>query len=1059
MMQTTPQASNSLPNPQTSQYLQNKLLVTPYIQSYETKPTKYEAAKMQNFYKTVNIGNKSRYSYMGEYEFAHNVLETGTPHIVGSWVDSPNKRDEVKGYLTNMFEFDLDNMNHLSYQRKKELEKKLFENFYMVQRSFSSSDNYNDPRYHVYERVMEIEGCSYEQWAYAYKRRMEHWEQELGLSFDHSQHLLKLIYASGKKVHINRQQKATNLQPYMDEFLEEKKRLKVRKGKSSVKDKEVTRKLADDHFNNHYLPIGVNFDAIVKALEEMPLIDDYDEWFSFLQTFYSMMFEGLIDRNQAYKLCEIIDDDNGRYQEEFKKIERYGYVNRTIGSFIYDLNKYGIDTNGIFQLSEKHELKIDKEWEIEGYLSDDVQVCKEFKELVLNNPGKRILFIGDTGIGKSKFTLDVLDEFNERLQSFKRMYRSIGSLSYSIMAIPRRNLINNLKEDFSTNKSAVLTGSDELIKGQRESIIASNDKFLTTPDHAHIILDMKLTEGERVRRSDYDLETLEVLRHHRIMVLDECHMLANDSTFKSETIERYLVVEEEHMKSGGIVLHMTATPESLTTEGVYDLVIKVTQKDRKNPFHKAGFKVLSGKNTNEVDSMMLKLIREAIKKNPSRKLLVFVENKSLIEDFKKDLIEKGIKAVGVYAKREKDRSEEEKSIIGPGIIPEDVQVILGTTAMSAGISIVSGFDKQAETWVYCSSSSMNHEFTRLVQMSNRFRISREIPTYAAFNVFFQESSSEKQDNVFRYHAYVEEQIRKAKNSKIYIELIRGGSVPVIGKLDEIERNCGLFADKEGRLQVNIPAIESEGILKKVYNNYNNYRSLLKELEEKFTCQITDLDRSVTISKKELLRSKKTKGDAKAIIKQIALEQGYFEQLKEEYLSIRKDGELEFVRNTLSSGSKKDLQHFLITEPDIELVRKVFETHLRKRKLENYCYIEDLKAIEKIRDIRGREELTLEVQLIEMLDSVFERKKKGLEFKSSGEVSEFLKECLSKKLKEKKLELDASRFNPNTFKKLLNIRVRPSDGKKFYRVIGLKDEAYLSQTYGIQVPQICLKGVA
>lgn len=1055
-MQTTPLASPSLQHPQ---ILLEALLVTPYIQSYETKPSKYEAAKMQNFFKKVNIGNNNRYSVMDEHHFAHDVLEIGKPHIVGTWLDSPNKKDEVKGYVTNLFEFDIDNLLHLSYETKKEIEKKLFDNFYMVQRSFSSSDNYSDPRYHVYERVMVVEGCSYEQWAYAYKCRMEHWEQELGISFDHSQHLLKLIYASGKKVHTNRQQKEINLQAYFEEFLEKKKQMKVRKGKSTVKDKDVTRKLADDHFNNHYLPIGVNFDAMVMALKQIPFIGDYDEWFGFLQTFHSMMLEGLIDRDQVFKLCRIIDDGKGRYQEEFRKIEKYGYVNRKMGSFIYDLNKYGIDTKGIFQLSEKHQLKIDREWEIEGYLSDNVRVCKEFKELVLNNLGKRILFIGDTGIGKSKFILDVLDEFNERLQSFKRVYRSIGSLSYSIMAIPRRNLINNLKEDFSTNKSAVLTGSDDLIKGQRESIIASNDKFLTTPDHAPIILDMKLIEGERVKRGDYDLETLEVLKHHRIMILDECHMLANDSTFKIETIERYLSVEEEHMKNGGTVLHMTATPESLTKEGVYDLVIKVTQKNRKNPFKKAGFKVLSGKNTNEVDSMMLKLIREAIKEKPTRKLLVFIENKTLIENFKKDLNEKGIKAVGVYAKREKDRSEEEKSIIGPGIIPEDIQVILGTTAMSAGISIVSGFDEQAETWVYCSSSSMNHEFTRLVQMSNRFRTSREIPTYAAFNVFIQESSSEKQDHVFRYHAYVEEQIRKAKNSKIYIELIRGGRVPVIGKLDEIERNCGLFADREGSLRVNIPAIESEGILKKVRINYNNYRSLLKELEEKFNCLFTDLDGSVTVSKTELLNNKKSKGDSNAIIKQIAFGQGYFEQLKEEYLSGRKDEELGFVLNTLTGGSRKDLNYFLQTEPDFELVSKVFESHLKAKQLNRYCYIDDLKAIEQIRDVRRREEVTVEVQLLKMLDKIFERNKKGLEFKSSTEVSEFLKKCLSKTLREKKLELDASRFKPQTFKKLLNIEVRPSDGKKFYRVIGLKDEAYLSRTYGIQVLQHWLKGVA
>lgn len=1028
---------------------QTNLLISPYTRSYNTKPSKYETGKMVNYFKAMNVGNKTNYSHMDEFDFAYNVLEAGVPHVVGSWLDSPNIRQEVKGYQTNVIEFDIDSINHLSFEKKKQLEKKLYANFYMVQRSFSSSDNYSDPRYHVYERVIPLENCTYEQWAYAYRMRMEYWEQELGISFDRKQHLLKLIYASGKKVYINKKHKSANLQPYIEEFIEEKKKLKNKKGK--VTDRQVAIKLENSRFNNHFKVNGVNFDAIVRAIKKLPSIDEYDEWFRLLQTFYSMVYEGLIDRNQAYELCEIIDNGDGNYLEEFRKIASYGYTGRTIGSLIYDLNLHGIDTKDIFHFSERHEMRVDKEWEIVGYLSNNVEVCKEFKDILLNSPGKRILFVGDTGVGKSKFILDMLDEFNEQLQANKRSYRSLCSLSYSIMSIPRRNLINNLRKGFLTKNSAVLTGSDEMVNGQRASVISTNDKFLTTPDHAHVILGLKLIEGERVRRSGFGKATLDVLKHHRIMILDECHMLANDSTFKSETVERYLATEEEHLKNGGVVLHMTATPENLTTEGVYDLVIKVTQKNRVNPFREAGYKVLSGKNTNEVDSLMLKLIRESVKKNPARKLLVFIEKRKLIDDFKRDLNSKGIKAVGVYSKKEKDRSEEELSIIEPGIIPKDVQVILGTTAMSAGISIVSGFNKQAETWVYCSSSSMNHEFTRLVQMSNRFRTSKEVRSYEAFRIFFQESSTDKQDKVFRYHSYLEKEMRKAENSRNYIEMIRGGKLPVFGELDEMERNCGLFSDNDGHIRINIPSIESEGIQINTYNNYNNYRSLIKELEEKFKCQFIDLNESVTVSKKELLNYNKVKGDSKFIINQIASDEGYFNQLKELYMVGIKNGELEFVQNTLKGGIMKDLNHFLQTEPEFQLVSKVFKAHQKpkKYKYKTYCYSDDLKAIEKIKHIRQRKCITLELQLVKTLDTVFDRRKEGLEFKSSSAVNDFLEKCLERKLMKKGLELDASRFKPQTFQKLLNIEVKPSNGKKYYKLHGFKDEQYIALKYGLK----------
>ena len=215
-----------------------------------------------------------------------------------------------------------------------------------------------------------------------------------------------------------------------------------------------------------------------------------------------------------------------------------------------------------------------------------------------------------------------------------------------------------------------------------------------------------------------------------------------------------------------------------------------------------------------------------------------------------------------------------------------------------------------------------------------------------------------------------------------------------------------------------------------------------------------------VSKKELLKNNKIKGDSNSIIKQIASDESYFNQLKEEYMAGRRDGELELVRNTLKGGHKKDLNYFLETELDYEQVRRVFEVHQKSiKKSKKYCYIDDIKAIEKIKNIRRRKQVTLEVQLMEVLDKVFARNKKRLKFMSSTEISDFLKRCLAKKLKEKGLELDASRFKPDTFKKMLNIDVRPSNGKKFYTLIGFKDERYITLTYDLETVNEEVKEVA
>lgn len=68
---------------------QTNLLISSYTRSYNTKPSTYETGKMVNYFKAMNIGNKTNYSYMEEFDFAYNVLEAGVPHVVGSWLDSP----------------------------------------------------------------------------------------------------------------------------------------------------------------------------------------------------------------------------------------------------------------------------------------------------------------------------------------------------------------------------------------------------------------------------------------------------------------------------------------------------------------------------------------------------------------------------------------------------------------------------------------------------------------------------------------------------------------------------------------------------------------------------------------------------------------------------------------------------------------------------------------------------------------------------------------------------------------------------------------------------------
>lgn len=409
-----------------------------------------------------------------------------------------------------------------------------------------------------------------------------------------------------------------------------------------------------------------------------------------------------------------------------------GYNDVRVGSLIHILKKHSVDTSRIFEYSEKFSLNAGINLEIDGRIFENRETFNQIKEVVFHpiNRGKKILLVADTGTGKSYALTKLLHQFNNKLKSKSNLSRRPEN--FAIYACPRRALIQNLKDGFSEDGLSVsLTGSDNFSEYDRQHIINNNFSFLTTIDHASHIINTKVKKSNPSR--------LNRQIPPAILITDEAHTLATDASFKLDSVRKYLAAEQDVLNMRGISLHVTATPENLHLKD-YDMIVQVNQNNRSNPFTQSKYTYLDSSNK-KLTIQFLQLIQNSVIDNPNKKLLIFIEDTDLISHYCDTLKRNSIEAVGITAKKNEQRKEEELQIINNGIIPSNVQVVLATTVLSSGVSIINNSEKD-ETWVLCSSTSQNYELTQIVQMSHRFR-----NKYKTLQIIFQQPTKEPNNDV------------------------------------------------------------------------------------------------------------------------------------------------------------------------------------------------------------------------------------------------------------------------------------------------------------------------
>jgi len=718
------------------------------------------------------------------------------------------------------------------------------------------------------------------------------------------------------------------------------------------------------------------------------------------------------------------------------------YHDVTAGSLIHILRYHGVNTGNLFTFVEKRDLQPDISFMIKGRISDNKDVSDELVKMLLSPKykGKRILLVSDTGTGKSFALTQMVHHFNNSIPP------QFSSKAFCLYSCPRRALIKNLRENFEADgHSIMLTGSDSFHPFEREQIIRQFPSLLTTIDHAPTILDSKL----RVLRNS----TYRECALPGIMITDEIHTLATDSTFKLNEVRDYMIAERRMLEAGGISVHVTATPENLRLQD-YDLIIKIDQENHEAPFQKAGFSVLS-RSTQELKAQFLRMIQYAAESNKDRKLLVFIEDTDWIEYYCKHLQIHGINAIGIMARKENQRTENENVIIDGGLIPTDVQVILSTTVLSSGVSITNN-QASDETWVLCSHNSLNHEATRLIQMSHRFR-----NKYNAFKIFFQQAEPPAEKRSFLYHLLLEENIRKAENSMELIKTLRRNPMGFRVNLDEMEQQSGIYSDNRGELHVLTPMIEGELILHKTYYNYKNQNILIRELEQRFNSQFVKFDLDFDNENvKEVQRQESAKvlelsdQSSKEVIQNLIEDKKVYDRLRSEYARFGKKAK-EGLIGQLKGDAKKDLNYLIENGCNYNVVQQIMKGHLKPSKDNPYSYVKDKKAYDSLVAIQGSGNQSIMSRMYKELSNQLKRaimEKRELCFDSTTEMDNYLRTIRDRVAKGSGNDLSSTKLDVKIFRKLVNYEIRRSSKFKTTRkfvIIGFKDQQCLIEKYGIK----------
>lgn len=489
-----------------------------------------------------------------------------------------------------------------------------------------------------------------------------------------------------------------------------------------------------------------SFEELKERAQAIGYVTEYKEWEKLAYSLKSYVKEGFVEDWEGYEIFSILcgGNDETPYWENLKNPK----IN--IAAFIAASNKAG------FKRSFKYYHAISSKRFSQQHIE-----TKRFKKYISTDFAKEVLAAeqhvlikSPTGSGKTTSFVNGAKELTPDNPS-----------RYYLFAVPTQALVDQI----AVNES--ILG----VRGSIESIFKKVQAYHQA--------------GKRVIVVTYDMASTTVDMLRRIkpfssfsLIIDEYHNLIYGFNYRRQAIEELYKLRT--LVKGYIGL--SGTPDDVLKSD-FDKEVHIETDYSKAPCSMWG--AITYQSKNDEEASLIQLLKQ--KAESGRKLLVFIQNKDMIIRIRKILTKEGIKTRTVTSDSKK-HNPAYKTIVEQSRFPEEIQVLLTTTVLSDGISILNE-NTDYECIAVCSMQSPNFNVAMIRQMSNRFR-----NQYRAFYLFMQQAVKETKYffNIDQAHEY-EKQLAQNAVDLLNEEFSGQGNTRLFSSA-RIERRFGIRFNEEAQ---------------------------------------------------------------------------------------------------------------------------------------------------------------------------------------------------------------------------------------------------------------------
>lgn len=496
------------------------------------------------------------------------------------------------------------------------------------------------------------------------------------------------------------------------------------------------------------------------------------------------------------------------------------------------------------------------------------------------------------------------------------------------------------------------------------------------------------------------------------LIVDEIHHFVASYTYRAQAIEE---LEALRQRAKGFI-GLSGTPQDVLKDG-FDRHIKVKTNKETAPCRTFGAITWNRTKDENTEITEKKALVQLIKARVQRgkRLLIFIQNKDMINSVQKILIDSSIITHTVTSDTKNSNSSYLK-IVNESRFPSGVQVILSTSVMSDGINIV--MDKNdLECIVVCSQKSQFFDPSFIRQCSNRFRATKDFQFYDYFYLFMPASNHETEYffNMESAYSYIDRLATNA-TSLLNSEFPRLDDKR-LAPIAALEKKYGIHIDETANEFKSKPL----KLRKTCYTDKTTFYEFYKNKFIEACAELLDMPAAPTVSIEKLLQQKEVEVSNVAqtleMLRQTAL-------MDDEYKSSQ-------IKQTFTRDVYKALQE----QSDIAELKQIVNefrkasTMIHFKALENMCHVVDYETcLSLVEHVTSNKNMYAFTELVEALSKIsyFEAirrdtptKKIFKELKkyvgkpmTAGEVKEMIT-AISKKLKLSK-ETDVKTIYQNYF---------------------------------------------